>query len=140
MRRALHDGARGIPPARPGDTAATRAARGEPGDDGRWPARAQREQAAPAAVAPQAPAPRAAARAPVPARHRPRARAAAARGARAGPARRGPAGLMALALAIVAIVVLTAPAPTKVELRNVVYDDVQQTASALKQLISENTK
>ncbi len=49
-------------------------------------------------------------------------------------------GLMALALVVVAIVVLTAPSPTKVVLRNVVYSDVQQTASALKQLIAENTK
>jgi biopolymer transport protein ExbD len=49
-------------------------------------------------------------------------------------------GLIAVALVIVAIVVLTAPAQTKVVLRNVVYPDVQQTASALKQLIAENTK
>ena len=43
-------------------------------------------------------------------------------------------------LAIVAVVLITAPAPTKVMLRNVVYSDVQQTSSALKQLVSENTK
>ena len=48
--------------------------------------------------------------------------------------------LVALALVIVAIVVITAPAPTKVVLRNVVYSDVQQASSALKQLVSENTK
>ncbi len=41
---------------------------------------------------------------------------------------------------IVAIVILTAPAPTKVALRNVVYSDVQQASSALQQLVSENTK
>jgi eukaryotic-like serine/threonine-protein kinase len=48
--------------------------------------------------------------------------------------------LLALAVVIVAIVIATAPAPTKVVLRNVVYSDVQQASSALKQLVSENTK
>jgi serine/threonine protein kinase len=48
--------------------------------------------------------------------------------------------LLVLALAIVVVVVLTAPPPTKVVLRNVVYSDVQQAASALKQLVSENTQ
>jgi beta-lactam-binding protein with PASTA domain len=48
--------------------------------------------------------------------------------------------LLALALAIVAVVLISAPAPTKVVLRNVVYSDVQQAASALKQLVSENTR
>ncbi|HEV2974959.1 MAG TPA: protein kinase [Solirubrobacteraceae bacterium] len=49
-------------------------------------------------------------------------------------------GLLLLVVAIVAIVIATAPAPTKVVLRNVVYSDVQQASSALKQLVSENTK
>ena len=48
--------------------------------------------------------------------------------------------LLALAVVIVVVVVVTAPAPTKVVLRNVVYSDVQQATSALKQLVSENTK
>ncbi|HYM55249.1 MAG TPA: protein kinase [Solirubrobacteraceae bacterium] len=50
------------------------------------------------------------------------------------------AALLAIAVAIVAIVLITAPAPTRVVLRNVVYSDVQQASSALKQLVSENTK
>jgi hypothetical protein len=41
---------------------------------------------------------------------------------------------------LVALVPPPAPAPTKVVLRNVVYSDVQQASSALKQLVSENTK
>ena len=41
---------------------------------------------------------------------------------------------------IVAIVVITAPTSSKVVLRNVVYSDVQETAQALKQLVSENTQ
>ena len=53
-------------------------------------------------------------------------------------------GLLALLRArrcvIVAVVLITAPAPTKVVLRNVVYSDVQQASAALKQLVSENTK
>jgi len=48
--------------------------------------------------------------------------------------------LLVLALAIVAVVIATAPGPTKIVLRNVVYSDVQQASSALKQLVSENTK
>jgi serine/threonine protein kinase len=48
--------------------------------------------------------------------------------------------LLALAVTIVAVIVATAPSTTKVVLRNVVYNDVQQTSSALKQLVSENTK
>jgi serine/threonine protein kinase len=48
--------------------------------------------------------------------------------------------LLVLIVVIVAVVIATAPSPTKVVLRNVVYSDVQQAASALKQLVSENTK
>ncbi len=49
-------------------------------------------------------------------------------------------GVLVLAVAIAAAIVLTAPAPTKVVLRNVVYSDVQRASSALKQLVSENTQ
>jgi serine/threonine protein kinase len=48
--------------------------------------------------------------------------------------------LLVLAVVIVAVVLATAPSQTKVVLRNVVYSDVQQAGSALKQLVSENTK
>ncbi len=48
--------------------------------------------------------------------------------------------LMALALVIVAVVLITAPTPSKVVLRNVVYSDVQEATQALKQLVSENTQ
>jgi len=48
--------------------------------------------------------------------------------------------LLALGGAIAAIVVLSAPAPTKIILRNVVYEDAQESAEALKQLVNENTK
>ncbi|HYM45323.1 MAG TPA: protein kinase [Solirubrobacteraceae bacterium] len=73
------------------------------------------------------------------------ARAAAAPPSR--PARSGPRraallllSLLALGGVIAAIVAITAPAPTKVVLRNVVYNDVEQASQALKQLVSENTK
>jgi serine/threonine-protein kinase len=48
--------------------------------------------------------------------------------------------LPVLVVAIVAIVIATAPSSTQIRLRNVVYSDVQQASSALKQLVSENTK
>ena len=48
--------------------------------------------------------------------------------------------LLALGGVIAAIVVLSAPAPTKITLRNVVYQDAQESAEALKQLVDENTK
>jgi eukaryotic-like serine/threonine-protein kinase len=48
--------------------------------------------------------------------------------------------LLALGAAIVAIVLLTSPAPTRVVLRNVVYSDVQRASAALKKLVSENTR
>jgi eukaryotic-like serine/threonine-protein kinase len=48
--------------------------------------------------------------------------------------------LAVIALVIVAVVVLSAPEQTRVVLRNVVYHDVQQTSSALKALVSENTQ
>jgi hypothetical protein len=49
-------------------------------------------------------------------------------------------GLLALAGAIALIVAATAPAPTRVTLRNVVYSDVQRASEALTQLVSENTR
>jgi eukaryotic-like serine/threonine-protein kinase len=64
-----------------------------------------------------------------------------------GPANRGRRrlalallSLLALAGVIAAIVAITAPAPTRVVLRDVVYSDVEQASLALKQLVSENTK
>jgi serine/threonine protein kinase len=48
--------------------------------------------------------------------------------------------LLALGGVIAAIVVLSAPAPTKITLRNVVYNDAQESAEALKQLVNENMK
>jgi serine/threonine protein kinase len=48
--------------------------------------------------------------------------------------------LLVLVVVIVAIVIATAPGSTQIRLRNVVYSDVQQASTALKQLVSENTK
>jgi eukaryotic-like serine/threonine-protein kinase len=138
MRRALHDGARGIPPAPPGgETAATRAARGGTSATTVLPSGRSSQRAAQGSVATRRPR-----------QGPPRSRPASASPARSAQRRRGGrgrlvgvlVGLIAVVLVIVAVIVLTAPAPTKVVLRNVVYSDVQQTASALKQLIAENTK
>jgi serine/threonine protein kinase len=141
MRRALHDGARGIAPQRPsGGEPATHATTVLAGS--RRGSRGTR-RAAPATAPTAALPPR------KPRQGTPRARAAATKPPpRARPARSGGRGrlvgillgLLALALVIVAIVVLTAPSPTRVVLRNVVYSDIQHASSALKQLISENTK
>jgi eukaryotic-like serine/threonine-protein kinase len=70
------------------------------------------------------------------------AAASAARLERRGPRRLALAllGLLALAGVIAAIVVITAPAPTKIVLRNVVYEDVHESAEALKQLVGQNTR
>jgi serine/threonine-protein kinase len=49
-------------------------------------------------------------------------------------------GLLLIAMVVVAVVLISTPAATKVVLRQVVYSDVQKAASALHQLVSENTK
>jgi serine/threonine protein kinase len=134
MGRALRDGANGIAPAE------RRApVRGAPVTQATNVLTTRRKATRPTrTVAPRQPRPG------------PKRAAPAARPARAAatPAReRGgnrllmiALGLLALALAIIAIVLISAPAPTRVVLRNVVYSDVQQASSALKQLVSENTK
>jgi serine/threonine-protein kinase len=141
MGRAVRDGARGIAPIEPEATGArsapataatslmTRSRSGRDGD----------ATAATRAVTPRRPRPGPA-----------RSRAPAAEPAYAAPARRRRGrgsrlllallALLALAVVIVAVVLATAPAQTKVTLRNVVYNDVQQTSQALQQLVSENTK
>jgi hypothetical protein len=48
--------------------------------------------------------------------------------------------LLAAALVIIAVVVATAPTSTKITLRQVVFNDVQHSAEALKQLVSQNTR
>jgi serine/threonine-protein kinase len=48
--------------------------------------------------------------------------------------------LLALGGVIAVIVVLSAPAPTKITLQKVVYEDAQESAEALKQLVHENTQ
>jgi serine/threonine-protein kinase len=142
MGRALSDGADGIAPAaRPGSRAAApeTEATSVLSAGRRAPARDPGRTAVTSAVTPRKPR-------SGPARQAPVAEAAqiapAARSRRRGRGRLMFAmlALLALALVIVAVVVITAPAPTQVKLRNVVYSDVQQAASALKQLVSENTK
>jgi cobalamin biosynthesis Mg chelatase CobN len=73
---------------------------------------------------------------------RPAAAAASSSSRSRGPRRLAAAllGLLALVGVIAAIIAITAPAPTRVVLRNVVYNDVEQASVALKQLVSENTK
>jgi serine/threonine-protein kinase len=145
MREALADGMRGVAPS------------GQPAGS---PAEGLTEATSPLSSRRSQPAdttrPSGAGSAGVVAPRRPRPgrpRSAAARSPDvAAPSRRGarrsstrrlvPAtlALLVLALAIVAVVLITAPAPTRVTLRDVVYHDVQRASSALRQLVSENTK
>lgn len=133
MGRALSDGALGISPAEPGPARKTHATEATSVLAGAT--RTQRGSSSRGAVVPRQPRPgppRAAEQAPVAAPTR-----------RSSRARRTMIALLAvLALVgvIAAVVVLSSPAPTKVTLRNVVYKDVQESAEALKQLVSENTK
>jgi serine/threonine-protein kinase len=135
MRKALHDGSRGIAP---GDRAAPTAA----------------TKAAPASAATSATtvlaSGRGAPRAPVQSR-RPRQGPARARPAASAPASGTRAkgrnrlvgvlvGLLALIVIIVAVIALSSPGTTEVRLRNVVYPEIQQAAAALRQLVTENTK
>jgi serine/threonine-protein kinase len=134
MGRAIRDGAAGIAPGEPAEPAraapATQATSVLP----------SKRRAAPPPRRVQARQPR-----PGPARaqQRPPVRAAAAERPRS---RRGPRlvlallALMALALVVIAVALATAPATTKISLRKVVYNDVQQSAEALKQLVSQNTR
>jgi eukaryotic-like serine/threonine-protein kinase len=145
MRRALNDGVNGIAPAeRPASgrgapaTQATSLLPRSRGSDSRH----ARERPARDAIVPRRPRAGPPREAPMVAP----AQASGATGRRR--TRRSVASrlflslfaLLLLAAAIVAVVIITAPAPTRVVLRNVVYSDVQQASSALKQLVSENTK
>jgi serine/threonine-protein kinase len=143
MRRALHDGARGIAPQPPGGsrpaTHATTVLAGA-----RRGGRAAR--AAPATAPTAALAPRKPRQGP------PRARpAAGSPPPRARPPRSSGKSrlvgvllaLLVLALIVVAVVVLALPASSggpQGLTKQVIYSDVQHASSALKQLITENTK
>ncbi len=141
MGRAIEDGARGISPVEPADSGgrggpataatsllATAGPRGsERGGSGSTVTPRRPRQGPPRQQAPVV-APASASSASSPA------------GRRRGRLLPAVLVLLAIIVAIVAVVIATAPAPTKVVLRNVVYSDVQQASSALKQLVSENTK
>jgi hypothetical protein len=137
MGRALHDGLIGIAPgARPAGGRSGRA--GAPTQATTVMARGSSPSVARGgAVAPRQPRPGPArAKAPV-----------VQSAATASRPRRGGnrllvwlVALLALALVIVAVVLLTTPATTRVTLRNVVYNDVQRTSAALQKLVLENTK
>jgi serine/threonine protein kinase len=133
MRRALSDGAHGISPAEK-----THGQRGAPLTQATSVLSTGRRPSVPAktaAVAPRRPR-------PGPARAKPAAVAPATTRAQRGRGR-----LLALLLAVVvlalviaAVAIVATPAPTEIKLRRVVYNEVGQTASALQQLVSENTK
>jgi eukaryotic-like serine/threonine-protein kinase len=135
MRRALADGAHGVAPVQdaranprrgPSTQATNVLSAGRPTSQTRVVA-PRRPRPGPARARPE-PAPVAHASAPPP-RRRGRRRLVVAL-----------VTLLILAVAVAAIVVATAPGTTRITLRNVVYHDVKESASALQQLVSENTK
>ncbi len=146
MGRAIGDGARGIAPsAHPGTRAApvTQATSVLARDPETGTARGPEQSGAPSRVTPRRPRPGPPReRAPAPSPSSAPAGSDRRRGGRSAGARLllGLLALLVVAAVIVAAVVITSPAPTKVVLRNVVYTDVQQASSALKQLVLENTK
>ncbi len=142
MGRALGDGANGIAPGdRPQSARQAPATQATSvlGAGSRAGARDSERTVVAGAVTPRRP------RAGAPRRQTAAAQPAQSAAPRSGRRRRGRLlavllALLVIVVAIVAIVVATAPAPTQIKLRNVVYSDVQQATSALKQLVSENTK
>jgi eukaryotic-like serine/threonine-protein kinase len=144
MRHGLSDGARGIAPgAAGGAPRTTRLGRGAgrsvaPPTQATSVLTSARRAGGPSATVParrpRAGAPRAVAGA------RPVGRAAAPTRRRFNRLLAAVLVLLALGVAVVAAVVLTAPSPAKVVLRNVVYSDVQKASSALQKLVSENTQ
>jgi serine/threonine-protein kinase len=140
MGRALSDGLNGIAPAErsaaPGHAPATQATRllaSAPGAASTPP----RGNVA-SAVTPRRPRP-----GPPPSSGAPLARAESSS---AGSSRRANrvlvtlVVLLLLAMVIVAVVLITTPSQTKVVIHQVIYSEVQRAASALRQLVSENTK
>jgi eukaryotic-like serine/threonine-protein kinase len=147
MGRAISDGADGIYPLEP--HAASRSPSGQRNEPAthattvlsRGGSRAQGARGStrsPAAVAPLQPRPGPARRSPEP------VPSPTGSGRRRGRGLRRMAlvllGVLALAGAIAAIVAITAPAPTRIVLRDVVYNDVEEASQALQQLVSKNTK
>jgi eukaryotic-like serine/threonine-protein kinase len=139
MGRAISDGALGISPVRPQSGARNVARATEATSVLTGATRAQEGSGRGGAVVPRQPRrgpTRAAEPAPVAAAH------AETGSRRTGLRRLAITVLVLLALGgvIAAIAVITAPAPTKVTLRKVVYEDAQESAEALKQLVEENTQ
>jgi serine/threonine-protein kinase len=139
MGRALHDGALGVPPEERRGPTDRSSASGAPATQATSVLARGRKSTPPTrAVAQRQPRPG------PPRREAPAARPASA--AASERRRRGNRlllavlGLLAIALAVIAVILVTAPATTKVKLREVVYSDVQQTSAALQKLVSENTK
>jgi len=160
MGRAVRDAQRGISPAMPpsassgaraghsaaattllaAGTAGTAGAAGAAGTGRSAPGRGRDDDGGGGTVTPRRPRPGPAGPSD-PRRPAPLAAEPARRGSTAG--RRLFVTLftvLLLAVAIVAYVVATAPAPTRISLRNVVYSNVEQTSAALQELVRENTK
>ena len=140
MGRAISDGALGISPAQAHSGARNVARATEATSVLTSATRAHEGSGRGGAVVPRQPrrGPARAAAEPAPVRAAP----ARSSSRRSGTRRLFTAVLALLALggAIAVIAVLTAPAPTKITLQRVVYEDAQESAEALKQLVQNNTR
>jgi serine/threonine-protein kinase len=134
MGQAIADGIRGIAPPEPGAAAPTRASATQATSLlSPAPSRARGRGPAPTTVAPRQPR-------PGPPRARPPLAAPAAPRPRAGRILGALLAVVALAAIIAGIVIAATPSTTVVKLHKVVYRDVNQAASSLRELVAENTQ
>jgi serine/threonine protein kinase len=138
MGRAIDDGARGISPVEPAHGAGGGPATAATSLLATGPRNSERGGSSAGSVTPRRPR-------QGPPRHEASVAAAPASSSSSAGRRRGrvllaAVMLLTIAVVIVAVVIATSPTPTKIVLRNVVYSDVHEASSALKQLVAENTK
>jgi serine/threonine protein kinase len=138
MGRAIDDGARGISPVEPAHGAGGGPATAATSLLATGPRSSERGGSSAGSVTPRRPR-------QGPPRHEASVAAAPASSSSSAGRRRGrvllaAVMLLTIAVVIVAVVIATSPTPTKIVLRNVVYSDVHEASSALKQLVAENTK
>jgi len=128
MGNAIADAMRGIPPAEPATSA-----RGAPATQATSLLTATAAGRGRDTVTPRQPR-------PGPPRQQPPVLAPAAHSTNARRAWAALAAVALVAVIIAAIVVITAPSTTTIKLHNVIYKDVNTSASALKELVAENSK
>jgi eukaryotic-like serine/threonine-protein kinase len=128
MGNAIADAMRGIPPAEPAT-----GVRGAPATQATSLLTATAAGRGRDTVTPRQPR-------PGPPRQQPPVLAPAARSTNARRAWAALAAVALVAVIILAIIIITAPSRTTIKLHNVIYKDVNTSASALKELVAENSR